>query len=82
MASGIFELAGAIGLLLSRTSRGASVCLAVMMIAVFPANIYAAGQTIGGLRMPGVPLRTALQMIYIVLLLVAGWGVPRLTRTD
>ena len=73
---GMFELAGAIGLLLSRSARMASTCLGVLMIAVFPANIYVANRAVGGLHMPSVPVRTVLQAIYIVLLLASGWGIP------
>ena len=47
------------------------------MIAIFPANVYAANQIVGGLHMPSVPVRLAMQVIYILLLLTAGWGVPR-----
>jgi uncharacterized membrane protein len=71
------ELAGAIGLLLPGFTRAASACLALLMIAIFPANVYAANQVIGGMHMPSVPVRTAMQAIYIVLLLTAGWGIPR-----
>jgi uncharacterized membrane protein len=55
----------------------ASACLAVLMIVIFPANVYAANQTVGGLHMPSVQVRLAMQVIYIVLLLMAGWGVPQ-----
>ena len=77
LISGAMELAGAIGLLLPAFSRVASACLAVFMIAIFPANVYAANQVVAGLQMPGVPVRLGMQVIYIVLLLLAGWGVPR-----
>jgi uncharacterized membrane protein len=77
LVSGAMELAGAIGLLLPAFTRIASACLAVLMIAIFPANVYASNRFIGGLHMPGVPLRTAMQVIYIVLLLMAGWGIVR-----
>src|SRR3984957_13957691 len=76
--SGVMELAGAVGLLLPAFTRVASACLAVLMIVIFPANVYAANQTVGGLHMPGVPVRLAMQVIYILLVLMAGWGVPRL----
>ena len=75
--TGVLELAGAIGLLLPRFTRLASACLAVLMIAIFPANVYGANQTVGGLHLPSVPVRLAMQVLYIVLLLVAGWGIPR-----
>lgn len=75
--TGGLELAGAIGLLLPRFTRLASACLAVLMIAIFPANVYGANQTVGGLHLPSVPVRLAMQVVYIVLLLMAGWGIPR-----
>jgi uncharacterized membrane protein len=77
LVSGALELAGAVGLLLPAFTRLASACLAVFMIAIFPANVYAAGQYVGGLHMPSVPVRLAMQIIYILLLLMAGWGLPR-----
>jgi uncharacterized membrane protein len=77
LLTGALEFAGAIGMLLPAFTRAASVCLAVFMIAIFPANVYAAGQTVGGLHMPNVPIRLAMQVVYILLLLVAGWGMPR-----
>ena len=73
----MFEFAGAVGLLVPAFTRAASACLAVFMIAIFPANVYAAGQTIGGLHMPSVPVRLAMQIVYILLLLIGGWGIPR-----
>jgi uncharacterized membrane protein len=74
--TGLPELLGAVGLWVPQTRRTGSVCLAIFMIAIFPANIYVAGQTVGGLPMPEVPTRLAMQAIYILLILVAGWGVP------
>ena len=40
--TGVFEILGAIGLLLPRTSRLAAWCLFAFLLAVFPANVYAA----------------------------------------
>jgi len=80
LVSGVLELAGAIGLLLPGFTRLASACLAVLMIVIFPANVYAAGLSVGGLQMPSVPVRLVMQIIYIVLLLTAGWGLPKRTR--
>ena len=76
--TGIFELAGAIGLLLPETTRAAAVAVALLMIAVFPANIHAANRTVGGLHMPSVPVRLAMQIVYVLLVLIAGWGIPDL----
>ncbi|HXP11082.1 MAG TPA: DoxX family membrane protein [Acidobacteriaceae bacterium] len=81
LASGVLELAGAAGLLLPACTRAASACLALLMIAIFPANVYAANTYVGGLRMPSVPVRLTMQVVYILLLLLAGWGVPRRTET-
>ncbi len=78
--SGIAELLGAAGLFVPRTRRPATFCLALLMIAIFPANIHVAGRTVSGLPMPEVPTRTAMQAAYIVLLLIAGWGIPALAR--
>jgi uncharacterized membrane protein len=75
--TGVFELAGAIGLLLPPLTRVASACLAVLMIVIFPANVFAAGQTVGGLHMPSARIRLAMQVVYILLVLIAGWGIPR-----
>jgi uncharacterized membrane protein len=74
--TGILEFAGAVGLLLAKTTRSAAVCVALLLIAVFPANIYAAHRTVGGLHMPGVPVRLAMQILYMLLVLMAGWGIP------
>jgi uncharacterized membrane protein len=82
LLTGVFEFAGAVGLLLPAFTRVASACLGVFMIAIFPANVYAAGQTVGGLHMPSVPVRLAMQVVYILLLLIAGWGIPRRPREN
>ncbi len=81
LLTGVLEIAGAIGLLLPTFTRPASACLAVLMVAIFPANVYGANQTVGGLHMPSVPVRLAMQIIYILLLLMAGWGIPRTRKS-
>ena len=65
--TGVFELLGAVGLLIPRTSRLAAVLLAVLFVAMFPANIHAArnGLTIGGKPVTELPLRTAVQLVLI-----------------
>lgn len=75
--TGVCEVAGAIGLFVPFTRRAAALWLALLMVAVFPANIYVAGQTIHGLHMPSVPVRTAMQWVYLVMILLAGYGVPK-----
>ena len=76
VVTGLPELAGAAGLFLPQTRRAAALCLALYMIAIFPANVHVAGRIVHGLPMPTIPVRTAMQAAYILLLLVAGWGLP------
>ena len=76
VVTGFPELLGAVGLFLAPLRRAASLCLALFMVAIFPANVYVAGQTVHGLPMPGVLVRGLMQAAYILLILVAGWGVP------
>jgi uncharacterized membrane protein len=80
IVSGMLEAVGAVGLLLVSTRRVASFCLALLMVAIFPANIYVAGRITGSLHMPDVTVRGAMQMIFIALILLAGWGVPRMRK--
>ncbi|MEO3758205.1 DoxX family protein [Mycobacterium sp. B14F4] len=73
--TGALELAGAAGLLYPPTRVAAAVCLFVLMILMFPANVYAS-------RMPDPPksmttrlnLRTAEQVLYLGAGLVVGLG--------
>ena len=74
--TGILEVAGAIGLFVPRLRRPASFCIASMMVVIIPANIYVAGRTIEGVTMPSIAVRTAMQIVYIVLVLLAGYGIP------
>src|SRR4028118_2206170 len=39
--TGVLEIAGAIGLLIPRTRKLAGICLVLLLIALFPANVYA-----------------------------------------
>jgi uncharacterized membrane protein len=73
--TGVLELLGVVGLLYPPTRVAAAFSLAVMMLAMFPANIYAA-------RMPNppksmttrLPLRTAEQIVFVGAALVVGLG--------
>lgn len=64
--TGVLEFLGAVGLLVPVTRVAAAVCLLLLMLAMFPANIYAA-------RMPNppksmttqLPLRTAEEIVYL-----------------
>ena len=74
--TGACAILGGCGLLLRRTQRLAAICLAVFMVTIFPSNIYIAGRTLGPVTFPGVPLRGAMQIVFIALILLGGWGTP------
>ncbi|GGO14903.1 hypothetical protein GCM10010116_30030 [Microbispora rosea subsp. aerata] len=65
--TGALELAGAVGLLLPPTAPYAAVGLALLMAAMFPANVSAArrGLTLAGKPVTPLPARTALQVLFI-----------------
>ncbi|ORA32301.1 DoxX family protein [Mycobacterium aquaticum] len=73
--TGVLELAGALGLLYPPTRVAAAVGLFLLMLAMFPANVYAA-------RMPNPPksmtsglgLRTAEEAVYLAAAVVVGIG--------
>ena len=69
--TGLLEIAGAVGLLLPQTARAAAICLAVLLVALFPANVRAArhGFTILGRPAMSVAVRGAVQAVFIVALL-------------
>lgn len=70
--TGILEIPGAVGLLVPGTTRVAAICLVVLLIALFPANIRAARLklTILGRPAPGIPVRATIQAIFLVALIV------------
>jgi uncharacterized membrane protein len=78
--TGVLEIAGAIGLFVPRLRRSAALWISILMVLIFPANIWVAGQTYLGLQMPSVPVRLAMQVIYIWMVLLAGYGLPRLSN--
>lgn len=73
--TGVLELAGAAGLLYPPTRVAAAVCLFVLMLAMFPANVYAA-------RMPNPPksmtsrldVRTVEEIVFLGAAVVVGLG--------
>ncbi len=76
LLTGVLEIAGAIGLFVPRLRRSAALWISILMVLIFPANIWVAGQTFGGLQMPSVPVRLTMQVIYIWMVLLAGYGLP------
>jgi uncharacterized membrane protein len=73
--TGVLELVGAAGLLYPPTRVAAAVCLFVLMLVMFPANIYAS-------RMPNPPksmtsrldVRTVEEVVYLAAAVVVGLG--------
>lgn len=73
--SGVLELLGAVGLLVPATRAAAAVGLLVLMLVMFPANVYAS-------RMPTPPksmttqlsVRGAAQIVYLAAALVVAIG--------
>jgi uncharacterized membrane protein len=74
--TGILEISGAIGLLIPATVTVAAVGLALMLIAIFPANVHAARQhmTIGGRPVPKLGIRILIQLIFLASVLIAGFN--------
>lgn len=67
-ATGVCELAGGVGLLIPATATAAAICLAIFLVAVFPANAYAAAhpERFGAFGTPLIP-RALLQLVLIAL---------------
>ncbi|WP_156253180.1 DoxX family protein [Pseudactinotalea terrae] len=65
-ATGVLEIAGAVGLLIPATRTVAAVCLGFLLLAMFPANVRAA-RGVGDPAAPRTPLlpRTAMQVLFI-----------------
>jgi uncharacterized membrane protein len=65
--SGVFEIAGAVGLLIPQTRKLAGICLVLLLAALFPANVYATLNEIPLRGEAATPLwiRTPMQLLYI-----------------
>ncbi len=65
--TGVFEIAGAVGLLVPRTRRLAGVCLVLLLVALFPANVNAIinGIPLGGNAPTPLWVRVPMQLLYI-----------------
>lgn len=68
--TGVLEAAGAIGLLIPGLRRAAGLCLIILLLAMFPANVYAAleGLTIRGAAATPLWLRMPLQLFWMMVL--------------
>jgi uncharacterized membrane protein len=82
--SGTSEVAGGMGILLPQTRKFAAIGLILLLIAVFPANVYAAqyGMRIGHLAVARWMLwiRLPLQVLLIAWVYFAGWKTARSSR--
>ncbi len=73
--TGVLELLGAVGLLVPATRVAAALCLLALMLAMFPANVYAS-------RMPDPPasmttrlsLRTVAEAVFLAAAVAVGIG--------
>ncbi|HLY43052.1 MAG TPA: hypothetical protein VKR52_17700 [Terracidiphilus sp.] len=74
--SGVLEFLGFLGLLLPRFRFAAAVCLILLLVALFPANVNAARQHLTLRGKPATPLalRLPMQLLFIGLL---GWSCLR-----
>lgn len=63
--TGVLELFGAAGLLWSRTAPWAAGALALMLVAMFPANVYAAVSGLASDPMEALLPRTVIQVIFV-----------------
>ncbi|MER7708328.1 DoxX family protein [Kitasatospora sp. NPDC097605] len=65
--TGVLELTGAVGLLVPPLAPYAATGLALLMLAMFPANVRAArsGLTLAGKPVTPLPARTALQVLFV-----------------
>ena len=65
--TGICEILGAAGLLISRVAPAAAFGLTLLLIALFPANIRASRQaiTIGGRPPTPLPVRAVIQIVFL-----------------
>jgi uncharacterized membrane protein len=68
--TGVCEILGAIGILLPRARSLAGFCLCLFLVAVLPANIKAAREslTIGGRSATALWLRIPMQVLFLVLI--------------
>jgi uncharacterized membrane protein len=76
--TGIFEIMGALGLLVAPVAPFAALGLALLLIGVFPANVRAARQrlTIGGRPTTPLALRAAIQIVFLVATAAVASGRP------
>jgi len=74
--TGWLEIAGAVFILFPVSSQAASLCLATLLVLMFPANIRAARLklTIGGKPTPKLFVRTLLQLVFLAAVLLTNYN--------
>lgn len=82
--TGVLEAAGAAGLLIPRVSRLAAIGLALLLLAMFPANVYAGlnGVTLRGASPSALWWRAPLQLFWVAVLWWSAMARPRVRRID
>ncbi|MBL1078274.1 DoxX family protein [Nocardia sp. 2] len=70
--TGVLETAGAVGLLIPFFAPAAAICLAALLVTMFPANVYAARSGQGIKTMP-LPWRTLVQIVFIAACVLAAF---------
>jgi uncharacterized membrane protein len=81
--TGVLEIAGAIGLLIPRFRRIAAICLVLLLLAMFPANVNAAlnGIPLRGRAPTSLWLRLPMQVLFIWMLWWTSIGKPAYAPT-
>lgn len=71
--TGVLEALGAVGLLWDRTAPAAAICVALLMLAMFPANVHAARNALrlGDRAVTPLPVRTVQQVVFVGACVVA-----------
>ncbi|MEW2383286.1 DoxX family membrane protein [Micromonospora sp. NPDC047707] len=74
--TGVLELLGAVALLVPATTRWAAAGLAVLMVAMFPANVSAARRrlTLAGRPVTPIGVRSALQVLFVATAVAISFG--------
>jgi uncharacterized membrane protein len=72
--TGVLEIVGAVGMLVPATAPYAAVGLALLLVAMFPANVHAARAklSLGGRPVTPLPQRTVLQVVFVAAAIGAG----------
>ncbi len=73
--TGILEILGAIGLMIPSTAKAAATCLFILLLAMFPANVYAARHniTLAGKDATPLLLRSVFQIVFLTALAFIAW---------